>query len=145
MKKNEVPQDDENLFEQIAKEIQYATDENGKYVQVNSLGWTPKNTILIAEWADIDQKAEEARLEVIKGNKSALYFHMILNQMDIKMLAGYAQMSRFKVKKLLKPKHFQKISKKDAQKLSYALNLSEENLKKIPEQPFNSLQKILKK
>lgn len=139
MKKNDVPRDDEKLFEGKFEEIQYATDENGNYVQAGSPGWAPKNIILKEEWQAIDQEAEAARQEVLAGHKSPLYFHMKINQMDVKLLAGYAEMPRFRIRRLLKPKHFEKISAKDTDKLTFALRISEEELKRIPEQPVNSL------
>ncbi len=141
MKKIEVPQDNENLLEEIGGEIQYATDEDGKYIQVQSTGWLPKNTILKEEWDKIDLIAEHARQEVINGHKSALYFHMTVHQMNVKMLAGYANMTRFKVKRLLKPERFKSMNAKEAKKLAYALNIKQEELMKIPEQPVCSLQK----
>jgi PHD/YefM family antitoxin component YafN of YafNO toxin-antitoxin module len=139
MKKNEVPRDNENLFEGKFEEIQYATDESGKYISVKSSGWNPKNIILKEEWKAIDEEAEEARLKVLAGEKSPLYFHMKVNQMSRKLLANYAGMWACKVKRLCKPKAFEKIKHKDLEKLAYALKVDKESLQQVPDKPVNSL------
>lgn len=142
MKKKEVPRDNENLFEGKFEEIQYAVDENGKYILAKSPGWSPKNTILKEEWKEIDEEAEEARLKVLSGEKSPLYFHMKINQMSRKLLANYAGMWACKVKRLCKPKAFKKIKDKDLEKLAYALKLDKETLQKVPDKPVSSLGEI---
>jgi hypothetical protein len=139
MKKNEVPRDNENLFEGKFEEIQYAVDEDGKYVLAKSSGWNPKNTILKEEWKEIDAEAEEARLKVLAGEKSPLYFHMKINQMSRKLLADYAGLWTCKVKRLCKPKAFKKIKNKDLEKLAYALKVDKETLQQVPDKPVNSL------
>jgi hypothetical protein len=47
MKKKDVPQDDENLFEGKFKVVKYALDDDGNYGTVGSSGWEPENTVLI--------------------------------------------------------------------------------------------------
>lgn len=143
MKKKDVPQDNENLFEGKFQEIQYATDENGQYIKAQSPGWSPKNTILKEEWKAVDQEAEKARKSVLAGEKSPLYFHMKFNQMSPKILAGYAGMRTCRVKRLCKPKPFAKIKDKEAEKLSFALKTEKPELKTVPDQPVSSLGGII--
>ncbi len=73
MKKEEVPQCNENLSNGI-KEIQYAVDEKGNYIQVKSSGWKPKNDALKQAVNLVDEQIEDARLQVIEGEKSPLFF-----------------------------------------------------------------------
>ena len=46
MKENEVPQDDGGLFEGKFKTLKYALDEEGNYVEVQSVGWEPETVVL---------------------------------------------------------------------------------------------------
>lgn len=140
MKKNEVPQDDENLLSGIS-EIQYATDENGKYVKVHSKGWEIKNDILIEEWQKLDQKSEEAKNAVKNGKKSPLYFHMIKNQMDYKLLAEYAETLSLLIRIHCKPKKFAKLKQETLQKYADIFDITIAELCTIPQETANSLQK----
>ena len=53
MKKNEVPQDDENLLEGKFGKVNYALDDQGNYIQVTSKGWEPENIALKQAWQEI--------------------------------------------------------------------------------------------
>ena len=52
MEKDKVPQD-EGITAGISREVQYAIDENDKYVL--SKGWEPKNIANELAWKDIQQ------------------------------------------------------------------------------------------
>lgn len=110
MKANEVPQDDANIFEGKTKDIQYALDENGNYTVVKSLGWTPKNEVMQHAWDVEIERINEARELVLNKEKSPIYFHMINNLMDIKLLAAYTGFNRFSTKRHMKPSVFEKLS-----------------------------------
>lgn len=50
MKKNEVPQDGDNLVKGESNWVNYAVDQNGEYVQEISVGWEPENIALEQAW-----------------------------------------------------------------------------------------------
>ena len=125
MEKDKVPQDDENLLEGKTRELQYAVDDDGKYVPVKSVGWEPKNIVLKQEWELINEKVEKARLLVEKGKYSPLYYHMKKNLMSSWVLAKYAEISWLKVIRHLKPKGFAKINDEQVKKYKYAFNMKD--------------------
>ena len=125
MKENEVPQDDANLFEGKTRDVQYALDENGKYVAVKSIGWDPKNTMLLQAWEVEDEKIQRAKELVINGIKSPIFYHMVRCLMDTKLLASYVKLPRYKVKRHFKPKVFSKLPAQILDKYVYAFGLKQ--------------------
>ncbi len=124
MKKDNVPQDDANMFEGKTRELQYALDENGNYVAVKSVGWDAKNTVMQQAWDDVNEKINEARQAVVNGEKSPLYYHMVRNMMDVSLLAQYSGIWSFKVRQHLKPKTFNKLKEKTLNKYLSVFNFS---------------------
>lgn len=132
MKKNEVPQD--NGINEGQREVCYAVDENGRYVQAHSLGWEPKNVVLDQAWEVIRKQIAEV-IEKIKANElSPLAYYMTKNLMDYKLLAQYAGYSKRRVKKHLKAKHFEKLDETVLQNYASLFKISVEELKVIGEQ-----------
>ncbi len=115
MKKEEVPQNNENLLNGI-REIQYAVDENGNYTQVMSTGWKPKNDALKMAVNMVDELIEEARQKVVNGEKSPIYFYMLLKQMDLNILKQTVGFSKFKLKRHFKPFIFNNLKEDALQK-----------------------------
>jgi hypothetical protein len=112
MKKHEVPQDNEGLREGKAVELYYAVDENGEYVTVPTCGWAPKNAALLQAWEVIHEKVEEARQQVLQGTLSPIAYYMEENIMDVKLLASYIGLPRWKVRRHLKPSGFAKLDER---------------------------------
>ena len=102
MKKHEVPQDNEGLREGKPLDLYYAVDENGDYVTVPSCGWAPKNAALLQAWDVIHEKVEEARQQVLQGKLSPIAYYMEKNIMDVKLLASYIGLPKWKVRRHLK-------------------------------------------
>lgn len=123
MKIHEVPQDDARLLEGKTRELQYAIDENGQYTTVKSVGWDPKNTVLQSAWEDVKEEVEEAKELVEKGKYSPLYFHMKKHIMTPCLLARYAGISWFRVRKHLRPKGFAGLNEKDKERYRSAFSV----------------------
>ena len=123
MKENEVPQDDANLFEGKTRDVQYAVDKYGKYTTVKSVGWDPKNTMLLNAWEVENYKISEAKKLVEEGKKSPVYFHMFRCMMNVKLLSSYAKLPRYKVKRHFKPKVFSELSAQILDRYVYAFGL----------------------
>ena len=109
MKKSEVPQDNEGLQEGKQLDLYYVLDETGKYVTVPSCGWEPKNAAMFQAWELIHEKAEQVRQEILQGRLSPIAFYMEKNIMTPKLLASYAGLPKWKVKRHLKPSGFTKL------------------------------------
>ena len=110
MKKDKVPQD-EGITGGITREVQYAIDENGKYVKTLSKGWEPKNIVNDIAWEGINERIEMADDKIKAGNASPILHFMEKNQMTVSILADYVELSKWKVKRHLKPKGFKKLNK----------------------------------
>jgi hypothetical protein len=131
MKENEVPQDEDLL--KVTREIQYAVDENGNYVQIKSTGWKIKNEILKQVWQSVDDESEEAGQAVLKGDKSPIFYYMKKNLLDISTLAKYVGILKFRVKRHLKPDVFADLNEQILEKYASFFEISIEELKKVPE------------
>jgi hypothetical protein len=124
MKIEEVPQDRGYLIEGKISDLNYAVDENGHYTSRRSKGWQPKNEAITMAWEVIYERAEEVRRQVLDGRLSPIAFYMEINVMNVSILASYAGISGWKVKRHLKMKHFKKLRPELLAKYAAALNIS---------------------
>ncbi len=131
MKKKDVPQDDDGLLEGKLREICYAVDDDGKYVAVHSTGWEPKNAALQQAWVGVNNKIESIKNEVVAGKLSPLAYHMEKNIMNVKLLSQYSGIPKRKVRRHMKPGHFNKLDSETLKKYANALNINTEELKTI--------------
>lgn len=131
MKKTDVPQDNEGIHEGKFRDLCYATDEEGNYTTVLSTGWSPKNTALKQAWELVNDKIEETLIKIQAGELSPLAFFMEQNVMTIKLLAQYTGISKWKVKKHLKPKYFKKLDDSILKKYADTLNITVQDLKQF--------------
>ncbi len=138
MKKEEVPQNNENLLNGI-KEIQYAVDENGNYTQVLSYGWKPKNDALKMAVHVVDEMIEDARQEVLNGKKSPIYFYMQLKQMDLTILKQSTGYVRLRIKRHFKPSVFSKLNDDVLKNYASAFSITVKELIQVPSKPVDSL------
>ncbi len=128
MKKDQVPQDDENLLEGKFKVLKYAMDDEGKYIGVGSKGWEPENVALKQAWEVINEKVEEARQLVLQGKASPILYFMEKNLMDAKLLASHSGYFTWTVKRHLKPDVFKKLSEKRLENYARVFNISVQEL-----------------
>lgn len=129
MKKKEVPQDKSNLESANFRELCYAVDENGEYTTENSTGWEPKTVALKNAIEDINERIEDAKNRVIKGEASPIEYYMELHKMDVGILASYVGFWQWKVKRHFKPSTFNKLSHKTLNKYAEVFDISVEELK----------------
>jgi DNA-binding transcriptional ArsR family regulator len=130
MKKKDVPQDDENLFEGKFKVVKYALDDDGNYGTVGSSGWEPENTVLNQAWDEINKKVEATLKKIQAGELSPLAYHMEKNIMDVGMLSQYMDISKRNVSKHLEPNGFNSLDEKILIKYAEVFDISVEELKK---------------
>lgn len=127
MEKDKVPQD-EGITAGITREVQYAVDENGKYVKTFSKGWEPKNIVNELAWEDIQDMVDLADEKIKSGKASPIMHYMAKNQMDVTLLADYVELSKWKVKKHLKPRGFRKIKQDQLENYAKIFNISIDEL-----------------
>ncbi len=124
MKEKEVPQDHITMFNGKPPDVMYAVDENGNYVRVKSAGWEPKNEVLRQAWEEVSENVEKARIAVMNGEKSPVFYFMHKNIMDVKLLAEYTGLWQWQVKRHFKPKVFGKLKDKTLEKYRHAFRLN---------------------
>jgi hypothetical protein len=131
MKAKEVPQDDANMLQGKFKEPVYSLDENGNYTTVPSVGWDPKNAVMQQAWDNINEKVEEVRQKVLAGELSPIAYYMEKKIMDVSLLAKYAGLWKWTVKKHLKQKNFVKLKEDLLKKYADIFDLSVDELKDV--------------
>lgn len=129
MKKSEVPQDDENVLEgKMRGMINYAVDENGNFVQVQSSGWEPENVALKLAWEDVNERINTAFDLFKSGEKSPVYFYMEKSLMDLNILAAYMNKWQWQIKRHFKPSVFKSLNPEILEKYAKAFNISVDQL-----------------
>jgi hypothetical protein len=106
------------------RDLCYAVDKDGHYISTLSMGWKPKNEAIRLAWEQIYEHVEEKRQQVLAGKLSPIAFYMELNIMNPAMLASYTGISRWKVKRHLKMKHFKKLEPDILSRYAEALNIA---------------------
>ncbi len=130
MKKNEVPQDKGILGHW--HEIRYAVDDDGRYVLCPSSGWEPANIANQQAWELIRKQVEEVLKKIEAGELSPLAYHMTKNQMDEGLLAKYAGISCWRVKRHLRPSVFKRLRKSVLERYARVFDIPPEELSTIP-------------
>lgn len=129
MKKEQVPQDNSGLAKKNIHELCYAVDENGNYTTVQSSGWDVKASALDESLELIEERINETKKEISEGKLSPLAYFMEVHRMDLSILASYAGIHSFFVKRHFNPKRFQKLSDKTLKKYADVFEISIEELK----------------
>ncbi|MFH1139297.1 MAG: helix-turn-helix transcriptional regulator [Pseudomonadota bacterium] len=130
MKKKDVPQDDSVYGRWNI--IQYAVDENGKYVRAPSKGWDVVTLANSIAWEPLLAKEREILAQVKAGKASPLAFHMQRRQMDPKILGRYVGLSRWRVRRHLKPRVFDRLPDEILKKYADLFGITVDELKQIP-------------
>jgi len=128
MKQDKVPQDKENLNEGKLAKLYYATDENGHYVKVNSVGWEPETVAMRQAWEIVDNDVEEARKKVIDGKASPILYFMKKNIMTVPMVASYMGTIGLQVRLHMLPFFFTRLSRKTMEKYAFTFRIPVEEL-----------------
>ena len=134
MKVSDVPQDDG--IESGTKRLNVAVDDQGNYVMVQSVGWSPVNSAFSVYWEFTQKNLEETRQKALRGEASPLQYHMLAKLMNEKFLAAYAGFFVWQTKRHLKPGVFQKLKQHVFERYARALNMTVDQLKTVPSQPI---------
>jgi hypothetical protein len=133
MLKNEVPQDKELFGDQ--REVCYAVDENGRYILAESAGWEPANIANSQAWDAICSEINDILERILRGESSPLAYHMVANQMDVKLLANYAGLFCWQVRRHLKPGPFSRLKPSLKKRYAELFSITTEELEWIPDNP----------
>ncbi|ASZ14576.1 hypothetical protein KTO58_00945 [Chitinophaga pendula] len=131
MKKEEVPQDSNNMHDGAFKQLMYAVDHSGQYVPVSSAGWEPENVAMQQAWDEINDRVNIAHQKVTAGEISPIAYYMEKNIMDLPILASYVGKYQWQVKRHMKPAVFKRLSPKTLQRYADAFKISVQDLKDV--------------
>lgn len=140
MKKNDVPQ--HNGLLSGNREVNYAVDAEGCYVLESSVGWEAKNIALRQAWEAIADELTVVLAEIKAGEKSALAYHMVKNQMDPALLSQYSGVARWRVKRHLKSAVFAGLRPADLAPYAELFGISVDELCLVPEKLISPLAEL---
>ncbi|MGE7774096.1 hypothetical protein ACQKLP_05195 [Chitinophaga sp. NPDC101104] len=112
MKKDEVPQDGDNLHHGTFKQLFYAVDQQGDYTTATSIGWEPENVALSQAWDEVEQRVADTKSQVEAGILSPVAYYMERTLLDLPLLALKAGKFQWQVKRHMKPQVFKGLSGK---------------------------------
>ena len=133
MKKEDVPQ--QFGLSAGCKEINYAVDNAGRYTLTQSAGWEVKTIALRQAWEAIVDQLHQVLAEIRVGEKSALAYYMVKNQMDPALLSQYSGIARWRVKRHLKPPAFKRLDAVTLDSYAELFGINVEQLCMVPEHP----------
>jgi len=133
MRKENVPQD-VGLAGPL-REVVYAVGEDGRYEAVPSFGWDPKTVALRQAWELILEELAAIEARVTVGELSPLAWHMTRHQMQPPLLAKYARINRWRIRRHMKAGPFRRLKPALLQRYAEALGIRVEDLKRIPASP----------
>lgn len=134
MKVGDVPQDDG--IESGTKRLNVAVDDQGNFVLVQSVGWSPVNTAFSVFWEFTQKNLEDIRQKALRGETSSLHFHMLTKLMNEKFLAAYAGFWVWQTRRHLKAGVFRRLKPAVLEKYAKALDMTVEQLTTVPAQPI---------
>ena len=126
MKEKEVPQELGALGG--LTELCYATDEEGNYTTLQSVGWDVKTIAIEATMSLLAEQMEEARAQIAAGKRSPLLYYMRKSRMDYGVLAASVGLPVWLVKLHTRPFFFKRRSKKRLEQYAEVLGITMEEL-----------------
>ena len=119
----------EELMYQNNRELFYSFDkEKNCYTHKVAYQCETNQVIIKQGWDALKERINSIKERVIAGELSPLAYYMETNQMEVSMLAQYAGIRKWRVKKHLRPKGFNRLSLNDLEKYSSALDISMDEL-----------------
>jgi hypothetical protein len=133
MKIEDVPLDGKYLKEDdIVRNVDYATDSEGKYHAVSSIGWEVKNDALELALDEVNERCQEILEKIKRGESSPLEYHAEKNLMPIDLLSDYSGFSKRTIRKHFDPLVFAKLDDETLSVYADVLRITVEELKSIP-------------
>lgn len=108
--------------------LHYELDENGNYYSEMRNNWGYKEITNQRAWDTVFEKMEETRQDYINGKVSPIAFHMVRCVMDEGLLSKFVGFSKFRIRRHMKPKVWNKLSNEVKQKYATAFECTMEQL-----------------
>ena len=133
MKIKEVPQDDIPTFRGYGTKAVYAIDEKGRYRKTATNGWEVEEVVLRDVLADFEELAADAKKRVIAGKTSPIEYFTYKRLMDLSALAQAMGLAKWRIKRHLKPKVFNRLDDKMLQRYADMFRIETAMLKHYKE------------
>ena len=127
VKKKDVPQEGTGLYAPHDL-MQYAVDSDGRYVMTPSTGWEVTKISNDLTWSEIRRQVSVVRDKYLAGEVSPLAYLMAAHQMDVALLAAYAGLTRWSVRRHLKPAVFNGLKRPILEKYAEVFHLTVEQM-----------------
>ncbi len=109
MKIDDVPQDDNRTFKGYGTKAVYAVDGQGHYTKTATSGWEVEEVVLRDVLDDFDALAADAKSRALRGEASPIEFFLYRRLMDLPSLARAMGLAKWRVKRHLRPRVFNKL------------------------------------
>jgi hypothetical protein len=130
MKAKDVPQEISML--EGHQRACYALGEDGRYTVVPSTGWEVEKIANAVAVDEIRATIEATRQRALRGEVSALEYHMLRCHMTPAMLAANAGIWTWRVRRHLRPAVFANLSPALLARYADALRMAPAELKQVP-------------
>lgn len=128
-----MPQDNNRMLGGARKAV-YATDDDGHYGITPTTGWQVEEIVTALAHEDFDHHAADALQRARNGETAPLEYHMYRLRMDRSTLAQAAGLWRWRVKRHLRPKTFNRLPRKLLERYAAALGIGINELKALPDE-----------
>src|SRR4029434_5917490 len=105
MRKEDVPQDVSPFYHGHLRAC-YAIGSHGREGVATRTRWTPEQIVTAQALADLENRVESVRRDVLAGLASPLAYHMATRQMSPRLLASNAGIWLWRVRRHLEPAGF---------------------------------------
>ena len=122
-----MPQEGNATLKGMRKAV-YALGEDGRVALVPSSGWQVEETVTLQAVDAYAAQAEEVRSRCARGEASPLEYHMVRARMEPSLLARYAGLWAWRVRRHLRPEVFRRLGPGLLARYAAALGLSREAL-----------------
>ena len=131
MELKEVPQEGNTTLDGQRKVV-YAKDAQGRLRMMASQGWEVEEIVTTQALSSLQNLAAKALEQVRLGVASPLAYWMHERRMDEALLAQSTGFWRWRVRRHLRPEHFNRLNAADLARYAQALGLSVHTLKTVP-------------
>ncbi len=130
MNLDEVPQDGLDYKERDKlRKLMYATDKDGHYTGIPSVGWEAENIATKGAWDEMTETLRETEAAVRAGKLSPIAYFMQQSLMDEALLAKYVGKWKWTVKRHMKPAVFAKLNDAVLSQYASVFNITLSELK----------------
>lgn len=117
--------------------LHYSLDNEGHWNSKMLSNWGAKDIINTQTWTIVEERMQEAKDKVLRGEMSPIGFYMVKCIMDVKLCAEFTGYPKWRVKKHMKPEVFKKLPAEKLKRYADVFEISVEDLMNLEEKLKN--------